>query len=106
MLYQFIKKGALSQVTAASIEGKLGKNVAKFANQILESNLAHFVASDAHNTTNRGFYLKEAYTKIKKQYGRDMEYMLLENSLLLSQGKNVMKDIPQRIKKKKVLGLF
>lgn len=106
-LYDFVRKGALTQITAASVIGKFGKNIQKFTNQIIEANLAHFIASDAHNTTTRGFNMKESYQEIEKQYGMDMSYMFLENGQLLIEGQNVNRFEPKRIeKKKKFLGLF
>ncbi|GEN30147.1 protein-tyrosine phosphatase [Cerasibacillus quisquiliarum] len=106
-LYEFVRKGALTQVTAASVIGKFGKTIQKFTEQIIEANLAHFIASDAHNTTSRGFCMKEAYQEIEKLYGLDMTYMFLENGEYLILGENINKYEPKRItKKKRFLGLF
>lgn len=105
-LYEFVKKGALTQVTAASVVGKFGKNIQKFSRQIIESNLAHFIASDAHNTTTRGFVMNEAFQLIQNDYGDDYVYMFLENSELLIDNKNVNRVEPSNIKRKKFLGLF
>lgn len=105
-LYEFVKKGALTQVTAASVVGKFGKNIQKFSQQLIESNLTHFIASDAHNTTSRGFVMSEALEAIQKQYGSDYSYLFLENSELLIGNKNVNRMEPSHIKKKKFLGLF
>lgn len=105
-LYEFVKKGALTQVTAASLTGRFGKDVQKFSHQLIESNLTHFIASDAHNTTSRGFVLREALGEIKDQYGTEHFYMFLENSELLINNQNVNRMEPVHVKKKKFLGLF
>ncbi|PAV31100.1 tyrosine protein phosphatase [Virgibacillus profundi] len=105
-LYDFVRKGALTQVTAASVVGKFGKNIQKFSQQLIEANLTHFIASDAHNTTTRGFCMDEAMHEIKRQFGSDYFYMFLENSQLLIDNMNVNKMEPGMIKKKKFLGLF
>lgn len=105
-LYEFVKKGALTQVTAASIVGKFGKSIQKFSHQLIETNLTHFIASDAHNTTSRGFVMSEAFEIIKSRYASDYYYMFLENSELLIANQNVYRMEPHRIKKKKFLGLF
>ncbi|WP_339226783.1 CpsB/CapC family capsule biosynthesis tyrosine phosphatase [Oceanobacillus sp. FSL K6-2867] len=105
-LYEFVKKGALTQVTAASLLGKFGKNIQKFSNQLIESNLTHFIASDAHNTNSRGFVMDEAFQQLKRTYGSDYHYMFLENSQLLVENSNVNRMEPVMIKKKKFLGLF
>lgn len=49
MLYEFVKRGALTQVTAGSVAGKAGKSVQKFSMQLIELHLTHFIASDVHN---------------------------------------------------------
>ncbi|GAB3042047.1 tyrosine-protein phosphatase [Virgibacillus ainsalahensis] len=105
-LYEFVKKGALTQVTAASVAGKFGKNIQKFSNQLIEANLTHFIASDAHNTTSRGFCMDEAFKKINNEFGSEASYMFMENSQLLIDNMNVNRMEPSMVKKKKFLGLF
>lgn len=106
LLYQFVKKGALTQVTASSIAGHFGKNIKKFSMQLIEANLTHFIASDAHDVSNRTFRINEALDEIEKKYGVDMVYLFTENAELLVQGKAVYKELPLRVKAKKFLGLF
>ncbi|MYL40676.1 tyrosine-protein phosphatase [Virgibacillus salexigens] len=105
-LYEFISKGALAQLTAGSLIGKFGKDIQKFSQQLIGSNLIHFIASDAHNIKSRKYYMREAFNEIKKQYGTEYYYMFLENSNLLIDNDNVNRFEPMRIKKKKFLGLF
>jgi protein-tyrosine phosphatase len=106
LLYHFVKRGALTQLTAASVAGRFGKKIKKFSLQTIEANLAHFIASDAHNTTNRSFSMRKAYQVIKKEFGAGAVYLFYENAELLVDGKNVYRQQPERIKKKKFLGLF
>ncbi|MEI2401383.1 tyrosine-protein phosphatase [Niallia taxi] len=106
ILYNLVKNGALTQVTAASVAGYFGKSIKKFSTQLLEHNLTHFVASDAHNTHNRTFKLNEAYELIARDIGQDYRNILLENSEKVSLGEKVYSEIPQLIKKKKFLGIF
>ncbi|MBB6454526.1 protein-tyrosine phosphatase [Salirhabdus euzebyi] len=106
LLYRFVRNGALTQVTAGSVCGKFGKKIQKFTQDMIEANLTHFVASDAHNTTTRGFYLKEAYEQIKKDFGNGMVFYFMENTESLIENEAVVGDQPHRIKKKKILGLF
>ncbi|RKQ34289.1 tyrosine-protein phosphatase [Oceanobacillus halophilus] len=106
-MYDFVKNGALTQVTAASVVGKFGKNIQKFSQQLIEANLTHFIASDAHNTTTRGFCMDDAFRLIKNEFGSDYYFMFLENSQLLVDNMNVNFVEPSRVKKKKkFLGLF
>mgnify|MGYP001125179298 CR=1 FL=1 len=106
LLYKLVANGALTQVTAASIAGYFGKSVQKFAKQLIEHNLTHFVASDAHNVHNRTFKLNEAYDLIEKEFGVEWVYLFAENSETLVDEKNIVKEIPEQIKKKKFLGIF
>jgi protein-tyrosine phosphatase len=106
LLYKLVEKGALAQLTAASICGKFGKKIKSFSEQLVEANLVHFIASDAHNVTSRAFHLGQAYDLIEKQYGVDMVYLFTENAELLVEGLNVYKEQPQQVKRKKFLGIF
>lgn len=106
LLYKFVNNGALSQVTAGSLTGYFGKKIKKFSEQLIEADLTHFIASDAHNIHNRTFKMAEAMDTVEKKYGIDMVYLFRENAELLAQGKNVYKEIPQQVQRKKFLGLF
>ncbi|WP_059173059.1 tyrosine-protein phosphatase [Bacillus sp. FJAT-27445] len=106
ILYQLIKKGALSQLTASSICGVFGKNIKKFSRQLIEANLVHFIASDAHNTHNRTFHMQKAFGEIESSYGSDFAFFFKENAELLIEGNNVNKVEPQKVKRKKLLGIF
>ncbi|MBT2730144.1 tyrosine protein phosphatase [Bacillus sp. ISL-75] len=106
LLYQFVKKGALSQVTAASVCGDFGKKIKNFSLQLIEANLTHFIASDAHNTSNRTFKMREAFDNIQAKYGNDMVYLFQENAELVIEGSHVYKEVPERIKKKKFFKIF
>lgn len=59
LLFDLISNGAISQVTCASLIGKYGKDVQRFAVALLENGLAHLVASDAHHLEKRPFYWNE-----------------------------------------------
>jgi protein-tyrosine phosphatase len=106
VLYQLVKRGALTQVTAASVIGHFGKTIKKFTLQLIEANLVHFIASDAHNTTSRGFKLVEAYGTIEKAFGSEVVHMFRTNAELVLEGSSVYKEVPLRVKKKKILGFF
>ena len=56
---KFIRHGALLQVNTGSILGKFGKTVQRAAMWLLEEQLVHFVASDAHTPRGRTFKLAE-----------------------------------------------
>jgi protein-tyrosine phosphatase len=106
LLYQLVKKGALTQITAASVCGNFGKKIKKFSLQLIEANLTHLIASDAHNITYRSFKMREAFGNIQQLYGNEMVYYFEENAALVIEGKHVYKEDPERIKKNKIFFLF
>ncbi|WP_377887491.1 tyrosine-protein phosphatase [Alkalihalobacillus sp. R86527] len=105
-LYKLIKEGALSQLTGSSVTGKMGKKIQKFSMDLIYHNLAHFVASDAHNVTNRPFDLRTAMEAVEREFDMSTRYMLQENAVEMIEGKMVTKELPEEIKRKKFLGLF
>ena len=73
---------------------------------MVEANLTHFVASDAHNMVNRTFKMNDAYEVLEKEFGFDAVYLFQENADLLLEGKRVFRDEPVRMRKKKLFGIF
>ena len=106
VLFELIYNGALSQVTAASVIGKFGKKIQKLSYQLIEHNLTQFIASDAHNTTSRGFHLWAAYEDIESRFGASTRYLFEENAELLIEGKVIYREQPEPVKEKKFLGIF
>ncbi|MCP3029516.1 tyrosine-protein phosphatase [Halobacillus sp. A5] len=106
LLYSFVKKGAFSQVTAASIVGKFGRPAKKLSHQLIEANLAHLIASDAHKSKGRTFYMRGAFSEIKKQHGQEMVHFFSENAQYLIDSEPLASEPPEHVKKKKVLGIF
>jgi protein-tyrosine phosphatase len=106
-LYKLVTNGAVTQLTASSLVGYFGKNIQKFSQQMIEANLTHFIASDAHNIHNRTFKMEESMDYIEKKYGIDTVYYFTENAEMLIENKTIYKEIPEQIKKKKkFLGIF
>jgi len=106
LLYKFVANGALAQVTAGSVTGHFGKKIKRFSHQLIQSNLVHFVSSDAHNLEGRSFYMREALEVIESEHGQDTVYTFLENAQYVIQGQMCYKGPPEVIKKKKFLGIF
>ncbi|WP_203363381.1 CpsB/CapC family capsule biosynthesis tyrosine phosphatase [Bacillus sp. REN10] len=106
-LYKLVMNGALTQITAASYIGHFGKKIKGFTEQLIEANLAHFIASDAHNTSNRTFHLAEAYDKLQSQMGEDALFYFQQNANYAIDGQPIHKKLPSPIrKKKKFFGVF
>ena len=105
-LYKLVEKGALTQVTASSLCGYFGKKIKNYSMQLIESNQTHFIASDAHNVVNRTFKMDEAFSLIDSKFGTDYVYLFKENAELLIDKKNIIKEMPMEIKKKRKFLLF
>ncbi|MFJ7681455.1 tyrosine-protein phosphatase [Peribacillus butanolivorans] len=105
LLFNLVQEGALTQLTSGSIIGLFGKNIKSFSKKIIENNLAHFIATDAHNMTSRGFTLQEAYEIITKAYGIERTFYFKENAEQLIKGQSpaIEKPVPF---KKKIFGIF
>ena len=105
-LLNLVKKGALAQLTAGSLTGHFGKKVQRLSVQLIESNTIHFIASDAHNTSTRSFFMRESISKIHKEFGSQVDYYFHQNAELIVQGQPIYKQEPSKIKCKRFLGIF
>lgn len=106
VLLPFIEKGALAQLTASSYVGGFGKSIQKLSKQLIEANLVHFIASDAHNISSRAFYMDEAYQKLKKEFGREKAEEFHQVTKDLINGEIIITASPIKVKQSKFLGLF
>lgn len=106
LLYKFVSQGALTQVTAASLVGQFGKKIKKFSFDLIDSNLVHVLASDAHNVSGRNFNMKEAEDIIKSKYGQEVLYFFHENANAMIKGERCFTYPPEEIKRKKILGFL
>lgn len=106
LLYDLVNKGALTQVTAASVAGFFGETLQKLSLKLIKNNLVHFIASDAHNVQRRGFVLKEAFQMINKKINSSYTEYFLENAQALIECQRIVPLEPQRPVRKKKFGLF
>lgn len=68
---EWLRGGALVQVTASSLTGRFGRIAQSLAQQFLDKNWVHFLATDAHNTDSRPPKMSEAYNLVAKRYGQE-----------------------------------
>jgi protein-tyrosine phosphatase len=100
VLFALIQEGALSQVTAHSINGHFGAKVKKLALELCRRNLAHVVASDAHHPKLRPFGLREAMEVVAAEIGEDTRREYLRNAECVVNNETFTPSAPM-VKKKK-----
>lgn len=71
-LYDWIKMGLYSQVTAASLLGRFGSVIRRFTLRLLEHGLAHILATDTHSPTMRAPHLGEAVVELQEIVGSEI----------------------------------
>ena len=97
ILYEFIRMGALCQVTAMSITGDFGGIAMQCAERLLRHRMVHVIASDAHSSESRPPVLSqavEAAAEILENYD-DAERMVTEVPAAILSGN--MPEIPEPI---------
>lgn len=107
VLFELVNEGALSQLTSASLIGKHGKKIQKISIQMMENNLVHFIASDAHHETNRPFIMNDLFEDKKLKKYEESIKMLMNNAKFVIDDKDLAKKQPtQDYQNKKLFGLF
>lgn len=103
--YHWVRSGNLIQVTGASITGEMGETAKKCAHKLLEQELVHVIASDAHSTTWRPPGLSAAKAEITRIYSKEKAQKIIEeNPQKIVNGEEIEVYIPDEIvppKKKK-----
>ena len=91
ILYDWVNAGCLSQVTAQSLTVDFGKTAQKAAQVLMEHNLVHAIATDAHNLTSRPPRLFSCYQKVAEQHGESVaEELFHKNPQAILEGNDVV----------------
>lgn len=76
----WVQSGCALQITAQSLFGRFGGEARAFARELLQRNLVHFIASDAHDPEDRTPRLDQAWRWAASQYGPERaQVLLIEN---------------------------
>ena len=74
-----VHSGVLFQLDAGSLNGTFSNRVMRYAWEMIDEGLAHFVASDAHNTGGRSFMeMLKAREQVLREKGIDAAELLFE----------------------------
>jgi protein-tyrosine phosphatase len=100
--FQLVEKGALLQINAGSLLGWFGKNSKSVAIQLLDANLVHFIASDAHDLKTRPLKLRDAFELVKTKWGSERAHALFyENQVKMMKGEDIKIGNPHAINQNK-----
>ena len=66
-----VEAGALLQLTAMSVTGDFGDRARDCVHTLIDRDLAHFIASDSHDTDWRKPGLKRAWLAVAARWGED-----------------------------------
>jgi protein-tyrosine phosphatase len=79
-LEAWVEQGLALQITAQSLFGRFGRSARTQARKLLERNLVHFIASDAHDPQDRTPRLDEAWRWVERNLGAAHARILLEDN--------------------------
>jgi protein-tyrosine phosphatase len=89
-LYGWLHQGAYVQITAQSILGRFGTAAKARAEEWLDADRVHFVASDAHNLKGRPLQLRAAYDAVAERRGEEIAQALFhDNPLAAFEGRSL-----------------
>ena len=80
LLDRLVAAGAMLQVTASCLLGAAGRKPRELVRDLIESGLAHFVASDTHRTDWRPPALAEARLEVERGWGADVARRLFDEN--------------------------
>ncbi|MGH9344740.1 MAG: tyrosine-protein phosphatase [Terriglobia bacterium] len=79
-LYNWVTRGCLVQITAQSYTGGFGSEASNAVEQLLDLNMVHIVASDAHDTKRRPPLLSPAWQKMASERGESLADLLFQQN--------------------------
>lgn len=106
VLYDIVKQGALTQLTAGSLTGAFGKKTKKIAESMVKHRLVHVLASDAHHLKTRTFDLAEGYRALEKLTNETMVHQFKQQAEAILLDQQLAPLSPVKVNNKRFFGLF
>lgn len=106
LIYQLLEKGCLSQITASSYVGTFGKKVENFSRQLIEAGQGYVFASDAHDLPGRKYEMRQAFEKMRHEFGKNLANQYQQNARSIINGENIPTNNIKTIRKKRRFWLF
>jgi len=105
LFMEFLGRGCMIQVDAASIIGVYGNDVKNFTKRLIKLNMAHFVASDAHCANDYTNWYIKAYKKIENWAGEEYADTLFNSNArnILDEKMEDFYEPAQQIKSSRIL---
>jgi protein-tyrosine phosphatase len=91
----WVQQGCLVQVTAGSITGHLGRDAQRTSRWLLEEQLVHLIATDAHDSRRRPPCLSKSYDLVCRCVGPELAHKLfISNPKSVASGNAVEVPLP------------
>lgn len=95
IIYDCINTGAIIQINSSSILGRQGKEIQKLCNTLINRNMVHLVATDAHGSQKRRPLLQDAYQYVEKKYSKEIaENLFINNAKCILENKEIIIEEP------------
>ena len=94
-LFDWVERGILTQITAASLQSGFAREIREFALFLVEHRLAHMIVTDTHSLRMRKPELSGAYSVIERLMGQETAArMVYETPRHILRGEHVSVDDP------------
>ena len=95
-LYELIRLGAYSQVTAASLIARRDSELASYCLNLIRCHLCHVIASDSHGHGKRAKYFPEAKAVVTEHFSEHIaDQLMMSNPRKIIQGEDLVVESPE-----------